>query len=114
MLELSPPAPHAGGRSLLDTKELRFEQCLHNGCTIHCDERPVPSSAQLVNLTGHELLASAALALDRSVVERSWSIFLQPIEGPAGSGNEGWVERFRALARRLNRDARVTSRDVLV
>ena len=63
-LELAAAAAHAGRRAVLDAEELGLEQRFDDGRTIHRHERPAPASADFVNLPRHQLLASAALAVD--------------------------------------------------
>ena len=64
VLELASTAADPRRRSLFDAEELGFEQRFNDGCTVHGDERSVAPPADVVELTGNELLARAALALD--------------------------------------------------
>ena len=66
MLELASTAANAGGRALLDPEEFRFEQRLDDRGTVDGDERPSSAPAKLVELSGDELLAGAALASKRT------------------------------------------------
>ena len=68
-LELPAPAAHAGRRALLDAEQLRFEQRLDERGAVDRDERTVAPPAQLVNLPRDQLLAHAALAQKRRIVE---------------------------------------------
>src|SRR6185295_940068 len=61
VLELSSSSPDPGGGSLFDPEELGFEQRFHEGGAVDGDERALPAPAEIVNLTGDELLADPAL-----------------------------------------------------
>ena len=65
VLELAAAAAHARRRALLDAEELGLEQRLDERRAIDGDERTVPAPAQVVDLTGDELLADAALAFEQ-------------------------------------------------
>ena len=61
VLELAPPAAHAGGGAILDAEQLRLEQGLDDGGAVDRDEGPLAPATEVVDLAGHELLARARL-----------------------------------------------------
>ena len=65
VLELAATAANTGGRPLFDAEELRFEQRLDDSGAVDGDERPTAATAKLVELSGNEFLASAALAFNQ-------------------------------------------------
>ena len=66
MLELAATAANTGGRPLFDAEEFRFEQRLDDSGAVDGDERPTAATAKLVELSGNEFFASAALASKRT------------------------------------------------
>jgi hypothetical protein len=68
-LELSTPPAHACRRPLFDAEQPGFEQGFDQRRAIDRDERTAAPAAQLVNLTGDQLLADSALPLQWTVVE---------------------------------------------
>ena len=65
VLELAAPPADARRGPVLDSEQLRLEQGLDDGRAVDGDEGPFVTPAELVNLTGDELLAGARLALDQ-------------------------------------------------
>ena len=55
VFELAASPPHPGGRPILNAEELSLKQRFHHRCTIHRDERPGASPAQLVDLGGRRV-----------------------------------------------------------
>src|SRR5436309_3203687 len=65
MLELAAAAADAGGRAVFDAEELGLEQRFDQRRAIDRDERAMAPASEVVNLTGDELFANAALALEQ-------------------------------------------------
>ena len=55
---------HTGCRAILDTEELGLEQGFDERGAVDGDEWTAPAAAELVNLTGDELLAGPSFAFD--------------------------------------------------
>jgi hypothetical protein len=68
VLKLAPSSADSCGGAFLDAKQLGLEQRFNERGAVDRDERPVPASAELVDLTGDKLLADPALALKRPTV----------------------------------------------
>ena len=64
VLELAPPAPYAGRRSIFDAEQFGLEQRLDQCRAVDRDEGAVPPAADVVNLARHQLLADARFPLE--------------------------------------------------
>jgi hypothetical protein len=65
MLELSFPAAHAGGGSILDPEELGFDQRVDQRGAVDGKELPVAAPAQLVDLPSDKFLAGPTGTLNQ-------------------------------------------------
>src|SRR5262245_23847597 len=65
VLELASPASDSSRCALFNPEEFSLEQSLDDGGAIDGDERSTTTSAEVVELPGHELLARPAFAFDQ-------------------------------------------------
>jgi hypothetical protein len=70
VLEFPLPAANTGRGAIFDAEELGLQERFDQGRTVNRNERPTSSGADIVNLSGDELLSRAAFPFERPVVER--------------------------------------------
>ena len=101
-LELARAPPYPGGGPILNAEQLRLDQRVDDRRAVDGDERPSAAGALLVDLSGDELLARAALAFYqyREVGRRHLDDLMAQSRHARGTTNQRrrWCGRLHAAA----------------